>query len=157
MEDRCICCGAIIPEGRQVCFKCEKPSGKEFLETLLYYETDIKSKQDELQFWEDKATDITTNLSLTHGGSAEDKIGTCVAEIVKRRDELKIIVEKTVSRKLKAARTIDLIKDPIYKAILKARYIEGKAWTEIDINGMTDRNMYYLHNAAITEFEKVFQ
>ena len=24
MEDRCICCGEIIPEGRQVCWTCEK-------------------------------------------------------------------------------------------------------------------------------------
>ena len=24
MENRCVCCGAIIPEGRQVCPKCEK-------------------------------------------------------------------------------------------------------------------------------------
>ena len=24
MENRCVCCGAIIPEGRQVCPKCER-------------------------------------------------------------------------------------------------------------------------------------
>ena len=24
MDNRCVCCGAIIPEGRQVCPKCEK-------------------------------------------------------------------------------------------------------------------------------------
>lgn len=24
MEDRCVCCGAIIPEGRMVCPQCEK-------------------------------------------------------------------------------------------------------------------------------------
>ena len=23
MENRCVCCGAIIPEGRQVCRECE--------------------------------------------------------------------------------------------------------------------------------------
>ena len=27
MEDRCVCCGAIIPEGRQVCPSCEKGKG----------------------------------------------------------------------------------------------------------------------------------
>ena len=26
-EDRCVCCGAIIPEGRQVCPTCEKANG----------------------------------------------------------------------------------------------------------------------------------
>lgn len=24
MEDRCVCCGAIVPEGRMVCPMCEK-------------------------------------------------------------------------------------------------------------------------------------
>ena len=24
MEDRCVCCGAVIPEGRQVCLICDK-------------------------------------------------------------------------------------------------------------------------------------
>lgn len=24
MEDRCICCGDIIPEGRQICYRCER-------------------------------------------------------------------------------------------------------------------------------------
>ena len=28
MEDRCICCGKIIPEGRQVCWTCEKGDGR---------------------------------------------------------------------------------------------------------------------------------
>lgn len=23
MEDRCVCCGAIVPEGRQICWNCE--------------------------------------------------------------------------------------------------------------------------------------
>ena len=27
-EDRCICCGEIIPEGRQVCLNCEYRVGK---------------------------------------------------------------------------------------------------------------------------------
>ena len=26
MEERCICCGEIIPEGRQVCINCEVKS-----------------------------------------------------------------------------------------------------------------------------------
>lgn len=23
MEDRCVCCGAVVPEGRMVCLRCE--------------------------------------------------------------------------------------------------------------------------------------
>lgn len=27
MEDRCVCCGAIVPEGRMVCPQCETAAG----------------------------------------------------------------------------------------------------------------------------------
>ena len=29
-DNRCVCCGAIIPEGRQVCYRCEKGKFKRF-------------------------------------------------------------------------------------------------------------------------------
>lgn len=32
MEDKCICCGAIVPEGRQVCPKCENATSKNWTE-----------------------------------------------------------------------------------------------------------------------------
>lgn len=28
-ENRCVCCGEIIPEGRQICWKCERKGIKE--------------------------------------------------------------------------------------------------------------------------------
>lgn len=31
MVDRCVCCGAILPEGRQVCASCEKPQLKPYV------------------------------------------------------------------------------------------------------------------------------
>lgn len=39
-EDRCVCCGAIIPEGRQVCVACEKATDQLTSEQLVY-DTDI--------------------------------------------------------------------------------------------------------------------
>lgn len=29
MEDRCVCCGETIPEGRMICYKCEKKEASE--------------------------------------------------------------------------------------------------------------------------------
>lgn len=34
-EDRCICCGAVIPEGRQVCPKCESMTVEEALKEIV--------------------------------------------------------------------------------------------------------------------------
>lgn len=45
-ENRCVCCGAIIPEGSQVCVNCQKSAGvhketpeekfESFVENLVY-------------------------------------------------------------------------------------------------------------------------
>ena len=41
MVDRCICCGAIIPEGRQVCPNCLVTNGVTKVETNFYDKEDI--------------------------------------------------------------------------------------------------------------------
>lgn len=33
MEDRCVCCGAIVPEGRMVCPQCEAKAESRLKET----------------------------------------------------------------------------------------------------------------------------
>ena len=46
-DDRCVCCGATIPEGRQVCPGCEKQTGgKAMAEFELYLKEDIKNDYD---------------------------------------------------------------------------------------------------------------
>lgn len=41
MEDRCVSCGAIIPEGRQVCEDCEELA-REALARINHYEAEVK-------------------------------------------------------------------------------------------------------------------
>ena len=42
MNERCVCCGAIIPEGRQVCPSCEETHGKiTKIETCFYDKEEI--------------------------------------------------------------------------------------------------------------------
>lgn len=39
MEDRCICCGEVIPEGRQVCYQCSNRT------TEVKIEVELKIKE----------------------------------------------------------------------------------------------------------------
>ena len=50
MEDRCICCGEIIPEGRQVCWTCEKGE-----------------KYDKERFWDSRPCFNTGHVEKRHG------------------------------------------------------------------------------------------
>ena len=38
MEDRCVCCGEIIPEGRQICKQCEYEQEENELKEVKLYE-----------------------------------------------------------------------------------------------------------------------
>lgn len=35
MEDRCICCGAVVPEGRMICQACETYKTKNLINVIL--------------------------------------------------------------------------------------------------------------------------
>ena len=37
MENRCVCCDEIIPEGRQICWKCEHKNSIKHLDKLKLY------------------------------------------------------------------------------------------------------------------------
>lgn len=38
-EERCVCCGAIIPEGKQICPNCENKGGKYLLDKAMPFWT----------------------------------------------------------------------------------------------------------------------
>ncbi len=41
-DNRCISCGDIIPEGRQICLKCERFTNDDEIEYIDDYENDLK-------------------------------------------------------------------------------------------------------------------
>lgn len=55
MDDRCVCCGAIIPEGRQVCPSCEIAHGSIVkIETCFY---------DQVETYENCTVQVLTNTA----------------------------------------------------------------------------------------------
>lgn len=53
MEDKCVCCGEPIPEGRQICWKCEQSALKagKILQSQTATEEEIKRAY-EFLYWE---------------------------------------------------------------------------------------------------------
>ena len=73
MENRCIVCGAIIPEGRQICPNCEngytpkQERNEELNELRVYMPTfaDVKKKIDEMKQAADRLLQITKEFRET--------------------------------------------------------------------------------------------
>ena len=52
MIDRCVVCGEIVPEGRQVCPVCENSGEKELYNYYLSLSLSIKREYDRIPAWE---------------------------------------------------------------------------------------------------------
>ncbi len=122
----------------------EKLTGKEFLERLRVWKTELLEKTDELAFWKDME------------GSSED--GELAMEIADREAALSLLIRKMKEEKLLATKLIDKIEDPIGRTILRRRYIFGETWEKIacDCGGMSARNAHYIHDNTLILFEKIF-
>lgn len=42
MEDKCVCCGEYVPEGRQVCKSCETVHGAEWIKNNLHQNSKVE-------------------------------------------------------------------------------------------------------------------
>ena len=71
MEERCVMCGDIIPEGRQVCYRCEvlaKDSRPILKGVVLYGKRDYQSgKAEDLRKNGKVRTDFTGVRQTEHG------------------------------------------------------------------------------------------
>lgn len=76
MEDRCVSCGAIIPEGRQVCESCEKESA--LYHALVLIKTHINRQNAEI-----KKLTIDMNAARLGMIAEHERLLTARAEAIK--------------------------------------------------------------------------
>lgn len=74
MENRCVCCGEIIPEGRQVCLRCEIAEG--IGDNLISRQQTIEAVK-----------------RMIHAGLSEEAIYAEIEQIPKAYDKEKVIEE----------------------------------------------------------------
>ena len=76
-----------------------------------------------------------------------------VDKIVDLQDEIRKEIAELVSLIGEIHAKIELLENPIEKAVLTERYINVKSWEEIaEIIGYSDRNTRYLHGRALLNF-----
>lgn len=122
----------------------EDLKGKQYLEGLLQYGTEIGEKTAELAYWR-------ANSECSQGSAGTE-------EIAQRERELEALIQSLTRKKLDATRMIDEINDPVARAVLRRRYILGDTWAKVaeSCGGMSERNAHYIHDLALLDFEKIF-
>ena len=129
-------------KGRRIKMNKEQLKGKRFLEDLLKYATEIGEKTAELAYW--RADGLAEN------SDSED--------ISAREQELELLIQSLTKKKLDATRMIDKMEDPVARAVLRRRYILCDTWARIadSCGGMSERNVHYIHDMALLDFEKIY-
>lgn len=117
MENRCVCCGSIIPEGRQVCKKCEVKAGMNG--------EGYKDPTAEQALWGVRKEERVRALEEKYGVHRGDKI--LIENMEEVRDEKGIRKKcRQVGRKMKV---VDLYKNFILLED-KLGYRESFLWQE---------------------------
>lgn len=124
--------------------KKEDLKGKQYLEELLKYGTEIGEKTAELAYWRENEVLPSDTTEMN--------------EIIRRETELEKLIQSLTRKKLDATKMIDEMTDPVARAILRRRYILGDTWAKIAecCGGMSERNAHYIHDMALMDFEKIF-
>jgi len=133
---------------------------KEYLWQVGDARKKVYEKQSEIDQLRSMLTSISvdTENERVQSSSDPDKIGSSIAEILEREDELTQLVagylniEKTISDQ------IDSLENARHREILHWRYVDGIALEKVAVNIMhiTFRHATRIHGQALIEFENKF-
>lgn len=137
-NNRCVACGEIIPEGRQVCPTCEtrvekKSRAQAFLERVEMIDTIIENKLIEQRQWKELALSITANMDgdRVQSSGSQSKMADAVAKCVDMEGEIVEAVDRLIAEKQKVVKIIEKLYSPTEYKILHMRYIQHISLSDI--------------------------
>lgn len=168
MENRCVCCGEIIPEGRMVCPKCESATndikkGKNdaivcWLRSVKIHEKKIEALLEEAERQKSLLEKVTTTFDKTPvGGSRDnDKFGAAVAKLVDLQERISESVEIHAELTGKVLDVVNRICSHDEFSVIYSRYFQNKPWEIIAAElATTPRNVFYTHRKALESVERI--
>lgn len=170
--ETCVICGAIIPEGRQVCPTCARrayqtghanePRPENPAKAYLRRYRAMMARRDSLQRAideaYDRATSCTQKLKAVHvdgGNAAYDRMAEDVIKVADSTEQLKAVMDQIDRELQEILRAIDAVPDEMQKTILTLRYIEGLGWTEIQERlHYEERHIFMIHGRGLWHVKK---
>ena len=170
--ETCVVCGAIIPEGRQVCPTCARrafqtgapnePKPENPAKTYLRRYRAMITRRDSLQRAieeaYDRATSCTQKLRAVHvdgGNAAYDRMAEDVIKVADSTEQLKAVMGQIDQELQEILRAIDAVPDEMQKTILTLRYIEGLGWTDIQERlHYEERHICMIHGRGLWHVKK---
>ncbi len=127
-------------------------TGKEYLAQIKTIKVEIKSLLRRVQSLHDTLTDISNHLSETPGSPTRNVHR--MEELMVSKIDLEAQIEAETIRLAGITGTINLIVNPLYAAILTARYVSDMDWRGISAELNLSRSRVFQHHRnALAEVE----
>lgn len=125
---------------------------KEWLGRYRNLQGDIERTESEIQRWRAKAENVTRLLSdMPKGGQGRNQLEDAVCAIYELEQELSGQILESIAVRKEIAAAIEAVKNPVYRELLKRRYIDGDKWERIavEMNYCYKHVVHMLHPRAL--------
>lgn len=109
-------------------------TNEEKIEKLKSYQNswkEIQRLEDEIERLNSQAQKITQTLSSVPTVQGKSDRTAIVDKIIERKEELQLAIERAKRECIEIEQIINSVKNPLYKRILKWRYINGVSFKKI--------------------------
>ena len=128
-------------------------TNEEKIKKLKSYQNSWKEIQrltDEIERLNSQAQKITQTLSSAPSGQGKSDRTVIVDKIVERKEELQLAIERAKRECVEIEQIINSVKNPLYKRILKWRYINGVSFKKIaEKENYSQRYVVEMHLKAV--------
>lgn len=128
-------------------------TNEEKIKKLKSYQNSWKEIQrltDEIERLNSQAQKITQTLSSAPSGQGKSDRMVIVDKIVERKEELQLAIERAKRECVEIEQIINSVKNPLYKRILKWRYINGVSFKKIaEKENYSQRYVVEMHFKAV--------
>lgn len=128
-------------------------TNEEKIKKLKSYQNSWKEIQrltDEIERLNSQAQKITQTLSSAPSGQGKSDRTVIVDKIVERKEELQLAIERAKRECNEIEQIINSVKNPLYKRILKWRYINGVSFKKIaEKENYSQRYVVEMHLKAV--------
>ncbi len=115
---------------------------KEWLGRYNSLQGDIERTENEIQRWRARAQSVTQHITdMPKGGQNRNQLEDAVCAIDELEQELSGQILESIAVRKEIAAAIEAVRNPVYRELLKRRYIDGDKWERIAV----EMNYCYRH------------
>lgn len=129
---------------------------KKDLKNFHKLQIDLKSVENEIAKIDAQIKRATAVYGITTRGGKNKDGSEMIIELIKLKKDYQIRGGKIIAKQKEIERGLDMLSDPVERAVLRYRYIDNMEWSDVQIMiGYERSQTYRIHDNAINNLKKI--